>query len=79
MSLSYTQGNIMQLFYLKQLQDHFDGTLTCNGENVASFIPTTHTKYLFLHYVTWVEQVQSPVRNSSYWAITLLLRTCRWV
>lgn len=54
----------MQLFYLKhQLQNHFDGALIGNKENVASIIPTpTHPECLLLHGVTLFERIQSPVR-----------------
>lgn len=40
-------------------RDHFDGTLTCNWENIDSDIFTVHIKRLFLHHATWVEQSSS--------------------
>lgn len=48
--LSYS--NTMQLIQLS----HFDGTLTWNRKNGASFIPTQRPERLLLLHVTWVEQ-----------------------
>lgn len=43
----------------KPFRDHFDGTVTCNWENIASEIFSVHIKRLFSHHATWVEQSSS--------------------
>lgn len=48
--LKQDYATILPLKY--QLQNHFDGTLTCNRENDTSSIPTMHPEHMFLHYVT---------------------------
>lgn len=40
---------------------HFDGTLTGNREDGASFIPRLRPERLVLRSVTWVERVQDTV------------------
>lgn len=64
MSSPFLFVTLCNYFTLKLLlQINFDGTLTCNTENAASFIPTLCPKYLFGGYVTWVEQLQDTLQH----------------
>lgn len=49
----------MQLFHLKiKLQNHFDGILICNMEDIACFSPLYTPECLLLHCVTLAEWVR---------------------